>query len=261
MTDVLSHSDAIARLVQWGWIPKEDNLDTYVGDKLSAVVARYQQFHGLKVDGDLGPVTASQMMVRRCGVPDQAGSGMCQWPMKDVTASQRLEFSSLSAADCKRAYQSALDSWNAVCGIRLVLTEDFGRANIFANPGRIDGRSGTLAWSYLPCGANQNSRMEQKYDTGESWTFNFLKGVAAHEIGHALGLSHSSSKSDLMAPIFNGNILTPQAGDIREVVARYGKPTNPPPVPPTGPTDPGEIPVNGTIYIGVVPYQLVRVDQ
>ena len=93
-----------------------------------------------------------------------------------------------------------------------------------------DGPSGTLAWAYLPPKPNYNGQLVMKFDTDEIWSDGsqagmLLKNVAAHEIGHILGLSHSSIKGALMAPYYSAAVFEPQdKDDIPRIQELYGKP-------------------------------------
>ena len=78
------------------------------------------------------------------------------------------------------------------------------------------------------------------FDDNEIWTLGTAKvGVnltqaAAHEIGHALGLDHSSDSTALMAPVYRGYKAEfgLQPDDIEKIQALYGKSTSDPyPVP------------------------------
>jgi hypothetical protein len=58
-----------------------------------------------------------------------------------------------------------------------------------------DGPGGTLAWACMPDG--RDSRLMLRFDDDETWTLDPMQRgvvvsvVAAHEIGHVLGLDHA----------------------------------------------------------------------
>ncbi len=70
------------------------------------------------------------------------------------------------------------------------------------------------------------------FDDDESWTKGTFRGTnllqtAAHEFGHSLGLSHSDSRSALMAPFYRGfqTRITLNKDDINGIQALYGEKT------------------------------------
>lgn len=244
---MLATEQALALLQKYGWLPKGESLETLAaevsGVKLDDLVAEYQAFHGLEQTGLITEDVEMTLTQRFCDVPDRVASAgsQCKWPMLDVTYSHRLQFPGMSAEECDAAFRAAAESWNAVCGLRLA-PGDWSTSNIWAEAARIDGRNGTLAYSYLPCGnVHSRTRLQQRYDTGDGWDRRKLQGVAAHEQGHAIGLDHGPTGA-LMQPYWNG-ILTPQKWDIAQVKSRYGNPS----APPSPPSDPPVI--YGTFHV------------
>ena len=112
-----------------------------------------------------------------------------------------------------------------------------------------DGPGNTLAHAYFPQYGG-----DAHFDDEEYWTINSYAGtnlfqVAAHELGHSLGLGHSSVRESLMAPFYQRYKPSFQLhkDDILGIQALYGRRTEPPvsspdPIPDARPST--EAPVN-----------------
>ena len=214
-------------------------------DTDDAQLRRFQAFHGLEETGILDAPTERALYAPRfCGCPDlmvlEASNN--RWPDPHIhwglannwPVPMDLVISAITWA-CQQ--------WEAVCGLRFTYCETAfpvaAKSRMLIKCDRIDGQSGTLAWSELANG--RDGQKGQQYDSGEKWVNderpnNFeidLGRVACHEIGHFIGIPHIA-QGNLLQPMYDVRIRTPQAGDIREAQSRYGPPTTPKPPPGDG---------------------------
>lgn len=242
-------------LISLGHMVKEGEITP---ESILQGIKSFQEFYGLKVDGDYGRVTERTLLTRLqlgCGCPDimKAGTSLCKWPMNTVSYFVASTPNGISADDAKQAYRRAWDSWEKVCGLKAVEVTSAKLANVVMQTGRgqragFDGPMGVLAWSQLPCGASKTTQLVQQYDLDEKWGIStsggaiLLENVACHEIGHAIGLDHIKANlgTALMNPIYSPNVPRPLPLDIAEVVERYGQPSpkTPDPTPTPTPTPP-----------------------
>lgn len=255
MTDA-KHAKLVAFLKQQGYLPPdaEPSDARFIG-----AIEGFQRKMGLIVDGVPDIVTERFADAPRfCSVPDNVNAGQkCRWdgterPL-EIRWSVTGSLPGIPAQKLIEVYNAAWLSWMRVCGIMPSYVPNASEAHVRMGSGRIDGASGTLAWSQLPCGPDQP--LQQKYDSGEPWFTGLgrptngrisLRAVACHEIGHVIGLDHLS-QGNLLAPYYTADILEPQAGDIEEAVLRYGPPVAAP-LPPEPDTPDVLIEFGGKIY-------------
>lgn len=146
----------------------------------------------------------------------------------------------------KQLIRHAFQAWEDVANIDFVEQVDFSAAKVRIGWDSIDGHylsggsfvgQAKVWWSESNNFFTQASIQIDLADSPEAyfgndappanhWSF---YATAAHEIGHALGLNHSSSSSDLMyATAGSGRVIQPSADDIAGLVALYGRHQNQP---------------------------------
>ena len=135
--------------------------------------------------------------------------------------------------------QNAFAAWSAVANIHFVQIADDGAAFNAATTSSgdirlgghvIDGAGGELAHGYFPPINGLSAAGDIHFDIAEAWKLGFGGGgldifqVAAHEIGHAIGLDHTTVPNSLMDPYYTEAFAGPQADDIAGARFLYGAP-------------------------------------
>uniref|UniRef100_A0A8C0JEG1 interstitial collagenase n=1 Tax=Chelonoidis abingdonii TaxID=106734 RepID=A0A8C0JEG1_CHEAB len=219
---------------------------------LTEKLKEMQAFFGLKVTGKPDVDTLKVIKKPRCGVPDIGQyvltDGNPKWERKNLTYRIENYTPDMNPADVDKAIQKALKVWSDVSPLTFKRIYD-GNADIMMSfeigdhrdNSPFDGPDGLLAHAFQP---GNGLGGDVHFDEAEYWTkgsngYN-LFFVAAHELGHSLGLSHSTDPGALMYPTYSytdpNEFRLPQ-DDINGIQKIYGQSDNP--VQPTGPTTPG----------------------
>ncbi len=214
---------------------------------------RFQTLAGLKEDGELGPKTLRAMTRPRCSCPDfylQGGQLLMEvlsakWGRRNLTYFIRKRDSDLDPDVWDAIIEQGFAQWSDVANLNITRTTKSSGTNFIMSVGSgrgdgFDGPQGTLAWAQLPPNNNYNGQLLCRFDSAETWvTLDKQHGikllnVATHEIGHLLGLGHSSVDTALMAPFYSPSISKPvQDDDVTRIIGLYGRATGTTPPPPT----------------------------
>lgn len=138
--------------------------------------------------------------------------------------------------------QSAFNAWASVANLTFVQVTDGGEAfdapagasDIRLGGHFFDGGGGVLAHGYFPPDNGLTAAGDIHFDTGDAWKLGGsgpgfdLFYVLTHEMGHALGLSHTNVPNSLMNPFYTEAYNGPQADDIAGMQALYGAPLDTP---------------------------------
>ncbi|XP_062433651.1 matrilysin [Rhea pennata] len=197
-----------------------------------------QRFFHLAVTGTLNTETREIMNQPRCGVPDIADyktfPGNPRWRNKHLTYRIVNYTPDLPKAKVDEAISKAFMVWSDVTPLQFKRVYQ-GYADIVIGFARrehgdgspFDGRGNTLAHAFAP-GTGLGG--DAHFDEDEMWS-EYNQGVnlflvAAHELGHSLGLAHSNVRGALMYPIYsyeNPKTFQLSEDDKRGIQKLYGR--------------------------------------
>lgn len=247
-------------------------------EDLHIAVRNFQKFANLPETGVLDQRTREKMTKPRCGNKDpimdsEDGRNKryvlapSKWDRLHLTYRITNFTPDLPERVTRRAIKEAFAVWEEQTDLRFreVSSGDADIIILFARQYHqdgypFDGQGLVLAHAFFP-GVDKGG--DTHFDDDELWTYNSEKDgvdlfmVAAHEFGHALGLSHSNKPGALMYPWYQGYVKDFKLpyDDVLGIQTLYGSrtgniPPRPPPVTTTttlSPQEPERPRIDGTI--------------
>ncbi|KAM8853366.1 uncharacterized protein mmp20b [Synchiropus picturatus] len=198
-----------------------------------------QSFFGLQQTGGLNKETLDVMRQPRCGVPDVENFSFYphrpKWKNSTITYKIARYTPDMKREDVDKSFSMALKMWSDATPLRFIRVHH-GTADIifsFAHGAHgdyspFDGPRGVLAHAFQP---GDGIGGDVHFDEDETWTNGkqgySLFAVAAHELGHSLGLTHSRDPSAIMYPSYRLKSSTQYSlaqDDLLGIQTLYGKP-------------------------------------
>ena len=252
-TDQGSMGEAVQCLVKFGYLFSNETGSA----EISGALDKFQKSADLNVTGELDDATIQKMHEMHCEMKDMGCSTpgtrvkrssarkVCYvlegswWRKKHLTYKIGNFPSSMknNQKGVKDAIRVAAKAWSNVSGLTIDEATDISKADIVFQFVKVnhsdckpfDGPDGKIAHAFFPAGGG-----DVCFDDDEEWTVDYMNSnrydlvnVALHELGHSLGLLHSTDRNAVMKPKYwrsGGNPRSLTQCDIDGIQKLYGPP-------------------------------------
>ncbi|KAL5761953.1 hypothetical protein ACOSP7_018217 [Xanthoceras sorbifolium] len=258
--EIIEGLSKVKRYLQhYGYIPDSaKNFTNSFDETLVSAIKSYQQYYNLQQTGQLDTKTVGQMILPRCGNRDVGNQTSHSSHVHSVghfeyfPDNSRWDKLALTFAfkpenelreNYKKTIARAFARWAVVTPMTFTRIESYSDADIkiafysreHGDEGPFDGPLGQLAHAFAPPAGLFH------FDSEENWvvegeplkspsrfTAVDLESVAVHEIGHLLGLGHSSDRDSVMFATLPTSVrkVTLRRDDIAGVQSIYGANSN-----------------------------------